>query len=140
MDLPFLLRLEQTLIDNLRPVKWLMGWLAWFLAAGFWTAEVSTDNYIALKQFATVSTWAFLFTVYGFDKLYSCLYDTPFITKVIAAIVGLYLWGYLVISFVFFDATDVQATEYMLIFPLLCELWIFSKLIFDVMHYSQKKR
>lgn len=139
MDTPFLYRLEQTLMADLKPVKWLLGWAAVYLALGFWTAEVSTDNYLALKQFAPVAAWAALFTVYGLDKLYSCLFDTPFFTKVLSAVVGLYLWGYLVISFVFFDATDVQATEYMLIFPLLCELWVFSKLIFDVIHYSQKR-
>lgn len=127
---------DTVLPSDMRQIKWLLGWIALALGIGFWTAEVTTDNYLALKQFAPVWVWAMMFTAYGLKKLLGCLFQMPFGVIISFSAMGLYLWGYLFISFVLFDNTDVQATEYMLLFPLLTELWILSKIIFDVVYIN----
>jgi hypothetical protein len=57
--------------DN-RQIRWLIGWIALSLGIGFWTADATTDNYTALKEFAPVLVWAMLFIAYGFEKLLGC--------------------------------------------------------------------
>jgi hypothetical protein len=121
--------------DN-RQIRWLIGWIALSLGIGFWTADATTDNYTALKEFAPVLVWAMLFIAYGFEKLLGCVVQLPFKVVLGFSVIGLYLWGYVFISFVMFDNSDVQATEYMLMFPLITELWVVSKLIFDVVYIN----
>ena len=127
---------DTVLPDDNRQVKWLLGWVALALGIGFWVADVTTSNYLTLKQFAPVWVWAILFMVYGLKKILSCLFRIPFIVTLSFSAMGLYLWGYLFISFVIIDITNVQASEYMIIFPLLTEVWILSKIIFDVVYIN----
>jgi hypothetical protein len=114
----------------------LIGWIALSLGIGFLTADTTTDNYTALKEFTPVLVWAILFIGYGFEKLLGCVVHLPFKVVLGFSVIGLYLWGYVFISFVMFDNSVVQATEYMLMFPLITELWVVSKLIFDVVYIN----
>lgn len=127
---------DTVLQDDNRQIKWMLGWVALALGIGLWVADVTSSNYLTLKQFAPVWVWTMLFMVYGLEKILGCLFRMPFMVTVSFSATGLYLWGYLFISFVIIDITNVQASEYMIIFPLLTEVWILSKIIFDVVYIN----
>lgn len=127
---------DTVLPDDNRQTKWLLGWVSLTLGIGFLAAEVTASNFVALTEFAPIWVWTIMFMVYGLKNILGCVLRIPCVVTASFSALGLYLWGYLFISFVIFDHTNVQASEYLIIFPILAEVWILSRIIFDIVYIN----
>ena len=118
-------------------VTLLLGMLALLLSSGFLISNTLNANYTLLTQFAPYNFWALMFVTYGLSKIFSVLYRTHFYIKVTTSLTGMWLWSYLMLSFVIFDKTPMAPTEMMMFLTGICEVWALTLILFD---YQQSPR
>lgn len=126
---PIIKRLTSILVCDLTAVKWLMGWASILSGVGFLFLSTELPAYNTLRILEPMWLWGLAFLTFGFFRLKSCLVRRPAYRKIIGPVIGMYLWSYLLVSIIIFDKTPLEATELLLVLPLLCELWIFTQAI-----------
>ena len=124
-------RLAAVLLADTVALRWALGWVAMLLTAGLAFGAADTSNYGAINRLQPLGIWMALFGAYAVCHLAACLYRLPTAVMYVCGVLGLWLWSYLFLSFVVFDRTPVQATEVMLIVPLIAEVWILAGDIFE---------
>lgn len=120
-------RIVRLLTSDLSVIRWCIGWLALLLSAGFMLSESQNTNYEFLNSHASKMMWATLFALHGFLLLFLSLWHMPtFVTRTVS-IVGLFLWTYVFLSFTFYDPTPINSTEWMLLLPMMIEMWMMAE-------------
>lgn len=132
-------RLARVVLGDHTVIPMLLGMVALLLSAGFLISHTSNTNYYLLTEFAPFKFWAFAFFLYGAAKISSTLYRTHFIFKLVTSISGMWLWTYLMLSFVIFDITPIAPTEMMLFITGICEVWTLALSIFDSKHSHARR-
>ena len=113
----------------MRALIWALGWIGIVLSLGFAVGQTDNNNYNLINATFPKHIWAIIFAVYGSILIYRCLYRIdPRIMGVIY-IIGVWSWSYVFFSFVVFDPTPAASTEWMLIFPIIGQVWIFFNLV-----------
>lgn len=125
-------RIADVILGNLAPLRWTIGWVAILLGLGFAFSGADTDNYGAINLIAPVWLWGVGFVAYGISKLCSALLPVPLWARFASGFAGLFGWVYVFLSFVVFDLTPRQATEWMLAIPVVIELWLFIESIHEL--------
>lgn len=97
------------------------------LAVGFFVSESTNTNYEFLNSHASKMMWSMLFAAHGILLLYLALFEMPQIVKRFVSAVGLFLWTYVFLSFTFYDPTPINSTEWMLVLPMLIEMWFMAE-------------
>jgi len=119
-------RVIRALLTDSTIINLLLGLVGLLLSIGFLSVDeyrLSSHNYKLMFDFVNAHVWAALFFIYSISKLHRCLYRTPKYMKVAASTLGLWLWSYIVLSFIVFDPQLVAPSELMLIAPIVCEVW-----------------
>lgn len=93
------------------------------LAIGFFIGEATNQNYELINQFASPAGWATLLTIYALIKLLSIVWIVPRSLCMLNGIFGVWMWNYILLSFVVFDVTPIAPAELLLIIPILVEFW-----------------
>lgn len=106
-----------------RALRLLNGVAAHLLAFGFFFFPSTTDNYRFMLEVFFVHTWGIFFAVYGVSSLYSTYWRIPYWFANFKSAVGLWLWAYILLSFVVFDPAPAGASELLLALPIISE-WI----------------
>lgn len=130
-DLSLKSRIGRVLLAEHGSITLLLGVLALLLSAGFFISSTNNSNYTLLEALASFKVWASVFAIYGITKLWGCLYRIDYVIKVTTSIAGLWLWNYLILSFIVFDTTKLAPTEMMLIIVLICEVWDLTTNMFN---------
>lgn len=98
------------------------------LTIGFLLGDISANsNYTAFND---KLVWAAAFGSYSAVKLTQSLGRTPLCLRVITSILGLWLWCYLLISFILLDKGNMAPAEPILFMPLVWELAYITSLIY----------
>ena len=98
------------------------------LALGFLLDYISSSsNYSAFKNGLV---WAVAFGSYSAVKFTQSLGRTPLCLRAITSILGLWLWCYLLISFIVLDKVSMAPAEPVLFMPLVWELAYITSLIY----------
>lgn len=124
--LTFTQHLERLFILSADAVGFMLGCLALFLASGFAFGESNTHNFYLLTQYSFGATlsWAVVSLVYGGMRILNVFYDVIGPLQIVTAFLGLNLWLLLLVSFMWLDPTAIQATELLLVVPVLVEFWM----------------
>ena len=69
--------------------------------------------------------------VYGIIKISSSVSRVWLTLKITNSIYGLWLWSYVVLSFVLFDKTPVAPTELILFISIICEVWSLAIVLYN---------
>jgi len=118
-------------VDNTTTVV-LLSTIAILSGIGFLIGDVHGDNYIAILAFASPTVWAIGFLAHGLEKLLEVIFNIPAYIKALNSLFGMWLWNYILLSFLFFDQTPTYPLEYTLIAPLVIEVWFLTSLIYTV--------
>ena len=98
------------------------------LALGFLLGDISSSsNYSA---FIDRLVWAVAFGSYSAVKFTQSLGRTPLCLRAVTSILGLWLWCYLLISFIVLDKVSMAPAEPVLFMPLVWELAYITSLIY----------
>lgn len=124
-------RIKRSILNEHTAITLLLGMLGIVLSFGFLISTIDNPNYSLLLGLAPFSIWSAMFFLYGVIKVISVLYRTGLVLKTLTAISGLWLWNYLVLSFLVFDKSPIAATEVMLIIPVICEVWGFTNTLYN---------
>lgn len=112
---------------NLAFVLFLLGIL---LSLGFLLADTKSEDYRNILDLADYRIWGTIFFSYAICKLLSISREFPFIFNAIVSVIGLWLWSYILIEFVFFSPTPLKVVEVLLILPVFTEIWYLTALIY----------
>lgn len=123
-------RFYDVLVSDLRSLKFSQGVVSILLAFGFWLSNVDTENYDYLNGIFNKHIWGDIFLAYGVFRISSTLYTLPDMVKFIGGLIGLWLWTYILLSFTVYDPTTIKSTEWMLIIPLMAEVWMMAECLF----------
>ena len=98
------------------------------LALGFLLGDISSSsNYSAFNDRLV---WAVAFGSYSAVKFTQSLGRTPLCLRAVTSILGLWLWCYLLISFIVLDKVSMAPAEPVLFMPLVWELAYITSLIY----------
>ena len=92
----------------------------------------NNSNYIAIQALAPAYIWAIAFIIHGIHKTLEEFYSVPIFSRVINSLVGMWLWNYIVLSFIVFDSSLSLPFEYTLITPIIIEVWYLTSLAYLV--------
>lgn len=94
------------------------------LSLGFFFGDAYNINYWLMYDFANRYVWGALFAVYGVIKLLALQGYVDHKVRIINGCIGLWAWNYIFLSFAVFDTTPVAPTEWLLLVPVIAEVWI----------------
>ena len=122
-SLLFSTRLKRLFLGDISSLGFAIGLVALLLSAGFFFTNVNTENYRLMNSYGGPQFWSSLFLAYGVARLASSLYRFSTFLRIWLTFIGLSIWSFLFISFLFVDSTPVRPTEIMLALPVLVEFW-----------------
>jgi hypothetical protein len=134
-------RVARLLLDGHSTITFILGLAALLISAGFVfsTPVIGEQSYVLLTNLIPFNVWGILFYSYGVLKVVLSLYRTPYVIKLVTILTGLWLWSYLVMSFVIVSDMTLPI-KFMLITPILCEVWDFSMTIFSRRYHVNKRK
>lgn len=97
---------------------------AFCLSLGFFIGDSSNMNYTMMYEFANRYVWGALFAVYGVIKVLALQGYIDHKVRIINGCIGLWAWNYIFLSFAVFDTTSIAPTEWLLLVPVIAEIWI----------------
>ena len=83
----------------------------------------NASNYDSMYDIASPIAWGFLFLIYSCVKFYSAFNRTPSFIRTSFSVIGLWAWNYVFLSFVVFDTVAPAAAEFLIIIPIIAEVW-----------------
>ena len=116
-------RLLKVTFSDLTAVRWTMGWVSLFLSLGFILATTSNENY-NLVNVVDNQIWAAIFLVHGLSLMITALYTMNYYCSKFINLIGIWIWSYVFLSFTVYDTTPLAATEWLLLMPILMEVWM----------------
>lgn len=131
--MPLRIKIERAILGDYRTVSNLLGLSAILLAIGFFVSDIgnANTNYALLIALAPKLFWATSFLVYGVTKILSSIYRVWLPLKIANTLYGLWLWSYIVLSFILFDKTPVAPTELILFISIVCEVWSLAIILYN---------
>lgn len=142
IDEAFTARLSQAVYEerfspNLYVIKdafnYLLGIIAIILALSFTFSVGINHNYDTMRLFfGTFDSWALGFAFYGLSKIVISRVKCWLSAELLLCATGLWAWVYVIISFMIVDSTPAAPLEFLLLMPLLSELWVVCILIFGI--------
>lgn len=81
------------------------------------------NNYVSMYDVAGPFYWIAIFTIYAIVKIYGCFYRTPYYVRTVTCVAGLWAWNYVFLSFVVFDLLLPEPSEFILLIPIVAEVW-----------------
>lgn len=125
-------RLSRILICKHEPVILLLAVLAFVLGLGFLFGSVSSSNYRILTTIAHEYVWIVMLTIYSFLKFKEVLsYRLQLKFRYVSSFIGMWIWTFLLLSATVFDNFKTTPTEFLLVVPILCEVWSLALVIYD---------
>ena len=119
--------LIKVLKSDMTATRWTMGWLSVILSFGLLFSASDTSSYRNMLGVADSLVWAVIFFAHGLSLLLSALYNLPCFFKKFCHGIGVWLWTYLFLNFTFYDETTIGATEWMMVLPIVLEIWMLSE-------------
>ena len=98
------------------------------LSLGFLLGDINISSSYA--AYNSSISWFVVFGVYSTIKFVQALGRTPMYLRATNSILGLWLWCYLILAFIFMDPARLAPTEPMLLMPLIWELAYITSLIY----------
>jgi len=113
---------------------------ALLLSLGFLIGNpVDQHNYIALYQLMSNMAWSFCFFVYAVIKFFQALKLIATTWTVIASMcLGVWLWSAIFVSSIILDPHAVAPTEFLLVTPLLLEVYQLAIDLYRCIQQRQK--
>ena len=111
-------------------LKFVLGYISTFCTIGCFVGIPAPSNYILLKTFAPMWVWGCLFGVLSIFRLAGGFKIFSDGVEAIIAIVGLWLWSYLAVSFMVADTTPLAPFELMLLGIIFGEIWLLTHSLF----------
>lgn len=112
---------------DLTALRFTAGCLSFALSIGFFVSATDTENYDLMNSIFDQHIWGLLFLSYASVHLYTCIADKLHKIIIPNSIFGIWIWSYLFFSFAIFDKTPIKSTEWMLLIPILVEIWVFFR-------------
>lgn len=128
---PVKYKLYEIILSNYTVLTVLLAVTSLLLGLGFAATTGDTDNYDLIHQLAPFSYWATFCTLYGVTKLGGLFFEQLSRTKITVSLLGLWLWSYVALSFIWFDRTPVAPTELMLLVTVFAEVWTLTVLLYN---------
>ena len=110
----------------------ILAFAAMLSGIGFLFGDITNPNYAAIAAFAPSYVWAVWFLIYGMEKIIEIIVSIPPYIRAFNSLFGMWLWNYVVLSFLFFDTNPSYPLEFTLIAPLAIEVWFLTSLIYMV--------
>ena len=122
MNLSIQSRVAAILIIESKTMSVLLGIIGLFLGVGFLLGDSSSVDYHPLRMLFDPIIWAIIFLGYSTLKFSQIVKKVPARIKVFNSTLGMWLWTYVAISFLFYDPKPISPAEILLLVPLVCEL------------------
>lgn len=122
-SLLFSTRIKRLFLGDISSLCFATGLVALLLSLGFFFADVHTENYQLMNTHGSPELWGTLFLAYASARIASSLYRLTNFLRIWLVFIGLSIWSFLFISFLFVDQTPIRPTEIMLALPILVEFW-----------------
>lgn len=120
-------RLRGLIFSDLSALRLLLSMCAFSIGLGFLISDTHNTNYEFIHFIAAQHVWGLFFVFHGCFQLYASLYYVKYAVRIIESSVAVWLWSFIFCSFTVFDETPTSATEWMLILPLLIEIWVMTQ-------------
>jgi hypothetical protein len=117
-------RLKLLLTSDLSALRFVMSFVALFMGLGLMFSTTANHNYDMLNQMATQQVWALMFLSHAAFLMASALGGIRYCFIVIGGAFGTAIWTNLFLSFTVFDKTPVASTEWLLLIPVLVDIWL----------------
>jgi hypothetical protein len=119
--------LLKILTADLSPMRFVIAWLAYILAFGFFASSTNNHNYEFINTVTGKNIWGSLFVFHGTMMMVTALFTINNYTRSAVSIIGIFLWSYVFLSFTFYDPTPINSTEWMLMIPVILECWFLAE-------------
>ena len=98
---------------------------SWLMSVGFITGvhDKSVD-YVAIWQLGSKYFWCYTFAIYALIKTLSIFGSVDYRIELLNAVVGLWGWLYLCLSFMLFDTSTISPHELVFLLPVIAESWL----------------
>lgn len=114
-------RLAYVMSMNSGEIPFFLGACGLMLSLGIFFAT-DLSSFDSMFAVANPIAWKLIFIVYSAIKFFSCFFRTTNLIRTINSFVGLWSWTYVFLSFVVFSSS-VTATDFILLLPILAEIW-----------------
>lgn len=104
----------------------------WIMGIGFFVGATN-NNYVTLTSLMPFISWGSVFIIYATIKSYGVLiaYKTQTWLDIANSAIGVWAWNYIFLSFVLFDQVPAAPTEFLLLVPVLGEVWSLTSIIYQ---------
>ena len=130
LTLPLKHRVYRVFVSNSTALTLILTITSTLLGLGFLLGHGNNSNYTLVYAFAPAYLWGLTFLTYSVVKAGQALNYLSYWLKVTTSIMGLWLWSYLSLSFLWFDESDIAPTELMLLVTIFAELWTLAVLMY----------
>jgi len=134
MNLSIQSRVSAFLIFESKTITMLLGLIGMFLGLGFFIGDSSSEDYLPLLALLDAESWGVVFLFYSTLKFSQILTKIHCRIKVFNSTMGMWLWTYILISFLFYDNKPISPAEILLAIPLVCEV---IELVVDLFHHKR---
>lgn len=99
-----------------------LGISALLLCFGIFFVTDSND-YTSMYEIANPIVWGIFFVSYSLINLYGIAFRISRYIRTFTSVAGLWGWNYVFLSFVVFDPTTVNVTDFFILLPIFAEVW-----------------
>ena len=93
-------------------------------AFGLLNASSLDPNCVILFDIVSKWYWSVMFLLYGCGKIICTIFKVPNKLYTFLSILGIWMWNCAFLSFVIYDSSKINPTEFLLLVPLISEFWI----------------
>lgn len=136
MHLSIQSRVAAILISESKTITMLLGIIGLFLGIGFFIGDSTSIDYYPLLMLFDSATWGIVFLIYSFLKLLQIVKKVHCRIKAFNSTLGMWLWTYVIISFLIYDPKPISPAEILLLVPLVCEV---IELVIDLYHNKMNR-
>lgn len=136
MKLSIQSRVAAILISESKTITMLLGMIGLFLGIGFIIGDSGSMDYHPLLMLFDSWIWATIFLLYSFLKFSQIVQKVPDRVRIFNSTLGMWLWTYVLISFLIYDPKPVSPAEILLLVPLVCEV---IELVIDLYHSKRHR-
>lgn len=130
LSLPVKYRVYRVILANSTALTLILTVTSTLLGLGFLFGSGTNSNYTSVYALASPEVWAGVFFTYSLVKAGQALNYLNYRVKEVTSIIGLWLWSYLSLSFLWFDKTPLAPTELMLLVTIFAEIWTLAVLMY----------
>lgn len=125
-------------LANKTALNLFLGFNSLMCAFGSFLGVPGSSNYVIIKSFAPLWVWGLMFLAHALMCLGRAASLVPTWFNLLKAVLGLWLWSYILVSFVFLDTSPPAPFEFLLFAFVAAELWMLSCGMFIVTYKGAK--